>query len=276
MVKLFNYNIIKYLPMEKYSVLANEAQPLFLGLTIDQSGSTSQTSPDGKSKADMIADTANAAILELQAMSTKGQTIKDKIYLSAYTYGQGVHPALQGPISSVPAVREEVKTMHFDGVDLDAKTSIFIEANSAGTTPMSKAFEMICDNLDAAISPHMPAPVIINISDGIPNDMAITADMASRIIEKDTDDGHTLLMNVHIDHTGQQPILFPVSEDELPDDYAKFMFKISSEIPAAFIERTNAEDNNVGVIRAGAKAMIYNGNSTELLKMISLGTISAK
>lgn len=262
--------------MEKYTVLANDAQPLFLGLTIDQSGSTAQTSPDGRSKSEMIADTANAAILEMQAMSTKKQTIKDKIYVCAYTYGQEVNAAAVGPISSIPVIREEIKKIPFDGVDLEVNSSIFIEAHASGTTPMSKAFELISQNLDAAIGPHMPAPVIINISDGIPNDMSLTSDQASVIRQKGTEDGEALLMNVHIDHTGQQPILFPVSEDELPDEYAKFIFRISSEVPTAFIQRSNAQDNGIESIRQGARAMIYNGSSTELLKMINLGTISAQ
>lgn len=262
--------------MEKYTVLANDAKPLFLGLTIDQSGSTSQTCPDGRTKAQMIADTANAAILEMQAMSTKVQTIKDKFFISAITYGQGVTPIFQNPISAIPVIREEVKQQQFDGVAMDVKTRVFIEPHSAGTTPMHTAFEMICDNVEAAIQPDMPAPVVINISDGIPNDMDAASDLASKIIGTETDDGHTLLMNVHIDHTGQDPILFPVSEAELPDDYARFMFRISSELPQSFIDQSNAVNNGIDDIRPGAKAMIYNGTGTELLKMIKLGTTSAQ
>lgn len=262
--------------MEQYTQLANDKNPLYLGITIDQSGSTSQADINHKSKADIIAEVANASIEEMQTMciSATNNAIKDKIFLNIIGYGQLVQDMVQSPISQIPILRKVTETQSFDGVDIAVEKSIFIEPKSSGTTPMHEAFSEMKQNILTAINDYddLPAAVVINISDGIPDDMSLSETEAIAIRDTATQDGSTLLMNAHIDHTGQQPILFPISEDELPDEYAKFMFRISSEVPASYRERYNAEHQGGAQIRPGAKAMIYNASSVELLQIIKLGT----
>ena len=99
-------------------------------------------------------------------------------------------------------------------------------------------------------------PVIINISDGAPNDDAIFNQVANQATEKwqfklgdvsqtglmiqskairelGTNNGKCLVMNCHISATGYTPMEYPSSsaEAEAIDPFAKFMFEMSSIIP---------------------------------------------
>ena len=50
-----------------------------------------------------------------------------------------------------------------------------------------------------------------------------------------TNDGEVLLFNLHVDTESGDEIVFPSSEDELPDDYAKLLYRMSSTVPAHLI-----------------------------------------
>lgn len=260
-----------------YKRTIHEQSPLNAIITIDQSSSTSQKLPDGTPVANLIADSCNEAINELQFSCSKNGQIKDKIYLTAVTYGRDVDVLFDGPISSIPVLRQETSTYKEDGVEFKVNKAVFIEPNSGGTTPMSKALTLAGDAIESAYNTReLPAAVVINISDGMPDNPSASMSAADRIKGLNNIDGDaSLVFTAHVDYLGNAPIVFPSSEDELPDEHARFMFRLASELPVSYINRINEMYPNMN-IKPGAKAMIFNAGGKELTKLIEIGTATAK
>ena len=73
-------------------------------------------------------------------------------------------------------------------------------------------------------------PIVINITDGESTD-GNRYKLTSEIKGLCSSDGNVLLFNLHISSSHHAPILFPDSEDDLPDADAKLLFKMSSLLP---------------------------------------------
>jgi hypothetical protein len=81
-------------------------------------------------------------------------------------------------------------------------------------------------------NPHSYPPVIINITDGMANDVSNDAELlatARAVTALQTSDGNALLINCHIADGTEAAVVFPQTADELPaDPYARLLFEMSS------------------------------------------------
>lgn len=144
---------------------------------------------------------------------------------------------------------------------------------------MKGAFEMAKEIIDSWIKdkPENPAPVIINISDGVPyfdgKDVDIcmreTVEVVNQIKAIDMEDGKIQVFNAMIGDGSEKTVKFPVSDSELTSSEGKFLFDISTVIPAAYKEAAD----KVGLsYREGARGAIFQADSVDLIQLINFGS----
>ena len=119
-------------------------------------------------------------------------------------------------------------------------------------------------------------PIVINITDGESSDCddRELCDVCSQIRRTATEDGNTLLLNIHISSNNTIPsMVFPMAEELVTaDHYARTLAECSSIMPDVF--------NQAICQMKGAGAtppffgMGYNASIIELLSIINIGSRS--
>ena len=86
-----------------------------------------------------------------------------------------------------------------------------------------------------------------------------------------SDDGPTLLFNVHLSESEATPVELPSSRDELPrdDEYADTLFQMSSHLP--FSMRSAAEQEGYSV-NLDTRGFVFNANPAALVTFLDIGT----
>ena len=170
-----------------------------------------------------------------------------------------------------------------DGMETSAPFTIheWITPTAGGSTPMYEAltyvYELIdkwCKNPDNRDS--FP-PIIFHITDGKCNDAEIDdlVDIAQKITATGTNDGNTLMYNIHLssDITQKYGEIFPSDETFTTNDNGKLtLFKISSLLPAS-LEPFIAELlhlKNKGPYRGVA----FNASLCDLISIMNIGSES--
>lgn len=258
-------------------------------ILVDQSGSMS-ASFGGRSSTNRSEETAralNRCLQEIALSCQSGDVLKDRCDIGVIGYGSRVRSAfttgalsdrgLTGiiEIANNPARVETVKRKISDGagglLEIESPMPIWIEPTASGGTPMAEAFGLAHEWISAWAQEHSESfpPVVINITDGMPSDRSRAAAEAKRLMQVGTKDGSLLLFNVHISGTAGAPTVTPSSAQQLPDDYAKFLFGLSSPIPDSMRGAAVEEGLEGG---AGARGFIYNADIENMIKLLSFGT----
>ena len=128
-------------------------------------------------------------------------------------------------------------------------------------------------------NPDSPAPIVVIVSDGMPRSKGVddaveeanAITVAQEIMTMTCADGHPLIFNCHIGN-GNKKCEFPSSEDELPDDQSKFLFKISSEVPASYKEAARKLELDLA---DGSRGMVSNADPVTFIKFINFGSSGA-
>jgi hypothetical protein len=237
-----------------YTSEISRINPTCFLFMIDQSGSMKDPLPDGKTKAEYVADKLNITLTEILGRCTKADGVRHYFDVGVIAYGNDqVRPGFGGtlageyvyPISTLAecALRLEnrVERIVGPGGDTREKRSsfqIWFEPTCAGSTPMRAAFERACRLLQEWCDEHPSSypPTVLHVSDGNSTD-GDPEEMASFLTRLGTDDGECLLYNLHVDKGAGSEIVFPASPDRLPDQYAALLFRISSRFPPHIAER---------------------------------------
>lgn len=276
-----------------YNQSLSSEYPGYVVILIDQSGSMSSPfgGSTGGSKAEECAKAVNRVIREMGLACTAGQTIKNRCDISVLTYGKSGDTAINafsGNLASKSVVTMEelaqnclkVNTLKMkisDGagglVEVDEQFPVWIEPYAVGGTPMAEAFEEAYKLVDNWTKTHQASfpPIVINITDGEPNDQARAKTAALKLAQLETSDGNTLILNSHISESKAAKIELPASTNELPqgDNNAKFLFDISSELPPVMRERAGA----VGYQPTpGVRGFVYNADAETMIRLLDIGT----
>jgi len=174
---------------------------------------------------------------------------------------------------------------------LEAKENgtCIIPAIADGLTPMAKAFAFAKVVVDKFIEERqgsgIAAPIVINITDGMPTipiqqgDMLIgetgpEADEVARkfaleLMNTSTPDGNVLLFNAHISNEDPE-IVCPVDISSTRGIHeAEFLFSISSPLTEQMIAKGKGLGFNVG---KGSKGFVVNARNTTLASFIQMGS----
>jgi hypothetical protein len=139
-------------------------------------------------------------------------------------------------------------------------------------TPIYTALEYCRTLIEPWCASHPDSfpPVVINLTDGESTEEGKDTEVAAAALRAlGTSDGNVLLFNCHLSTSDAEGSLFPTSENQLPDDFSKQLFRSSSELPDRL--RHTAEKNGVSA-SAGCRGMAFNADGTKMLVLINAGT----
>ncbi len=157
-----------------------------------------------------------------------------------------------------------------------------IEVTASGSTPMYEAlyyvYQIVREWCSKSENFESFPPFVLNITDGHPTDCDLDSivDISKRIQSVGTNDGETLLFNIHLESDGHRlKEIFPTDEEICAhhDAYVRMLGLSSSVVPTHF------EDLVVemrGRRREGHyRGMGYNVSVADLISMMTIGTLSA-
>ena len=155
-------------------------------------------------------------------------------------------------------------------VDQKIKFPVWFESLADCGTPMREALKLARESLADWLMQHPTSfpPIVINITDGESNDGDPTSE-AEAIRELSSDDGNVLLFNLHLSSQRTKPIEFPDSVENLPDEYAKLLFSMSSLLPPHLQEAARQENYSVSERTRG---FAFNADLVSVITFLDIGT----
>lgn len=262
--------------MAPYEQRAKRGQPGLFVFLLDQSWSMHDpwgASTEGKTKSQGVAEAVNATLsMIVDRCKPDSYEVRHYYDIAVIGYGSSVGSALPEELGGklVVSTPELFDTQRIN----DAGESWWIEPINDNGTPMGRALDVAGGLIWKWVEQHRNSfpPVLINISDGMPNeDETGTVAWADRIQKLATSDGNVLVFNVHISGRAGGELLYPADRAALPDEYARLLFDMSSPLPpfmSAYLAREGIS------VQEGAKAFVYNGKPSHLIKALEIGTRS--
>lgn len=264
-----------------YSSQLSSATPGLIIIMIDQSGSMSDAY-SGSTKAKFAALAVNRVIGEIISSCSVGEEIKDRCYVAAIGYGHSVRVLFLEKVSDLAKCKDItiVKKKVPDGagglVEVEDILRVFAKDVANGGTPMAEAFQEAIEGARKFVAQHPNSfpPIVINITDGEPNDMVKAKVKAKDLCELATSDGNVILLNAHISTASGGKIELPSSNLGFSTNkFANFLFEISSVLPEPLADATRGQGFNV---ESGSKGFIFNADAEALIKLLNFGSAVAR
>ena len=261
--------IIISLNMAKNDKQWSSATPGLLIILLDQSGSMlNDYEGTGTSRTKYATLAVNKVIDNIIQKNFDGEAPKNRCFISVIGYNHDVKELCSGWLKDLdanPLRYETLKKKTPDGtgglVEVEVKQPVWVEPiDKDGATNMLGAFQLAKDLAEKWMVDHVdgPAPVIINISDGVPyydrkdvrDCMKETVDLAKEIMNLSNEDGNVLIFNAQIDSVPKA--VFPSDRNE-----------ISQEAGAAKNELPTKD---------GSRGCIFGADGVQLIQLIDFGS----
>ena len=215
-----------------------------------------------------------------------GEAPKNRCFISVIGYNNNVKELCSGwlkDLDASPLRYDTLKKKTPDGaggiVEVEVKQPVWVEPiTQDGCTNMLGAFRFVKDLVEQWISdnPDGPAPVIINISDGVPyydgKDPRIcmqeTVLVAKEIMNTSNADGNVLIFNAQID-LGSGVVKYPSERSALSQEEAQFLYDITSEIPNSYMA---AAAKNELPVKVGSRGCVFGADGVDLIQLIDFGS----
>ena len=272
-----------------YQAEISRANPSVFIFLIDQSGSMQDgfSGSPGRSKAEELADGVNRLLQNLIIKCTKSAGVLDyyEIGVIGYGSGKGVGPAFLAPlqnqdlvfISKVadnPARIEERMKRISDGaggiLESKIKFQVWFEPTAESSTPMYEALQYAERILKNWVAQHPSSypPTVINITDGEATDHDPIPG-ADAIRQLSTADGNVVLLNCHLSSQPVASIQYPDKADNLPDNYARNLFAMSSVLPPPQVAAARSEGF---AVTDHSRGFVFNAELTDMIRFLDIGT----
>jgi hypothetical protein len=272
-----------------YTAEISRTNPSCFLFLIDQSGSMQHPFPaaeGNKPKSEGLADAINRLFQNLVIKCAKSEGIRDYYEVGVIGYGgAGVGCAFGGhlagkelvPVSLIgkTPIRVEERSRRMDDgaggiISQKIKFPIWFEPKALGGTPMCEALDKASHVLSKWILAHQKSfpPIVINITDGKPTD-GNPARAAFDLMSLATLDGEVLLFNMLISAAKMRPIEFPESDLELPDEFARTLFSISSPLPE-YMRRMLADEGVNSSLQS--RGFVFNADLVSVIRFLDIGT----
>lgn len=236
-------------------------------------------------KCDGLADALNRLLQNLVIKCAKEEGVRDYFQVAVVGYGQSVGSiwggqlagrelALISEIANHPVRIEDRKRRTDDGagglIEQSVRFPVWFDPIANGGTPMCEALSRAASILESWTAQHPDSypPVVINVTDGEAND-GDPMGPSERIKNIRTRDGEALLFNLHISALAANPVEFPDSEGELPDQFAQLLFRMSSVLPPHIRDQARNEGFRVSETSRG---FAFNADLVCLIKFLDIGT----
>lgn len=263
-----------------YQEQLSTSKPGLIIIMIDHSGSMSD-SYGGSTKAKFAALAVNRVIAEIITACTVGDEIRDRCYVAAIGYGNGVNLVFLDKVSELAkntnttTVKKKVSDGAGGLVEVNEIVRIFVKDTASGGTPMAEAFQQAYQGVEKFISnnPNSFPPIVINITDGEPDSIDIAATKANKLAQLETTDGNVIVMNAHISTASAGKIELPGNNTGFSGNkFANFLFDISTELPDTLASRAKEVGFNV---EAGARGFVFNADAETLIRILNFGSLGA-
>lgn len=270
-----------------YQAEISRTNPTAFLFVIDQSGSMEDPwagNDGGQSKADALATIINRLFTEIVIKCSKDEGVRNYFDIGVLGYGNDVRAALGGGLSGrvfVPVaeiadtpirVEDRVQKVS-DGagglVEQSVKFPVWFEPYAKGGTPMVEALKQAREALGGWIGTHPDSfpPIVFNITDGEATD-GDPSTAADAVRDLATADGNALLFNIHLSHH-RGKVEFPDGEQDLADDFARRLFRMSSAMPPHLQREAKAEGFGVG---EQSRGFVFNADSAAVIQFLDIGT----
>jgi hypothetical protein len=271
-----------------YVAEISRTNPTCFLFLVDQS--SSMLEPFGgqpsRPKAEGVADAINRLLQNLVLKCAKSEGIRDYFYVGVIGYGgteavSALGGRLAGqtlvPVSAAAnnPLRVEQRTRKVDDgagglVSQRFKFPVWLEPRGAGKTPMCAALALARQYLEDFLGrfPACYPPLVINITDGMCTD-GDPLPPAHELQGLSTSDGPALLFNAHVSSRVAAPVEFPATEDGLPDNFARLLFRMSSPLPPRLLEAARAE-GFAGM--PGTRGFVFNADLVSVVRFLDIGT----
>jgi hypothetical protein len=267
-----------------YTAEINSRNPTCFLFMVDQSGSMKAPfgAELGKTKAQGVANAINNLLYELAYQCTKGKVYRDYYYIGIVGYGGEIGLGFTGdlagerlqPISQIAKhpLRKELRREKVDDgaggvIEQTSEFPVWFDPVAKGQTLMYGAFQAAQELIREFLGkyPHCYPPIVINITDGKPTDKN-PEPLAAALRGMASSDGNVLLFNIHISERGERPILFPADDGNLPDEYARLLFRMSSPLPPEMLLQADAS------LTEGSRGFVFNADFASVVDFLDIGT----
>lgn len=264
----------------------SSATPGLLIILLDQSGSMLEDFEDGKTRTQFATEVINNVIDNIIQKNFSGAAPKNRCFISVIGYNHDVKALQSGWLKELdesPLRYEVLKKKTKDGigglVEVEVKRPVWVEPiDRDGATNMLGAFKLAKEVIEKWMDDHSdgPAPVIINVSDGVPyydgkdprECMKETVALANEIMAMSNSDGNVLIFNAQIDKV-RPKVRFPSSRTELTQEAGQFLFDITSEVPESY--KAAAKKNDLPT-EEGSRGCIFGADGIDLIQLIDFGS----
>ena len=268
-----------------FSAEISRANPTCFLFLIDQSESMGDPIGGGDTpmtKAEAVADAVNRLLSELSIKCAKEDGIRDYFHVGVVGYGAAVGPILDGelagrdlvPLSEVAArparMEQRTRSSGRHAAGRMVKFPTWFSPVAYGDTPMCAALSRASAVLATWLGAHPGCfpPVVVNITDGVSTDGDPLA--AAHVLQGLTSaDGHVLLFNLHLSSDRSEPVVFPDTDRDLPDEHARQLHRMSSPLPDQMRAAAARQDL---LLADGARGFAFNADISDIVQFLDVGT----
>ena len=273
---------MKNLPEGYFSRAFDQTNPGLIIFLLDQSSSM-QGKVTGRPKSHIAASAINQTIETLIERCRRGAAIMEKADIGVIGYGAETRYELFAGIATLNESFKRVETRHTEvSTPLGPQTlavehKVWIEPRHENSTPMAEALDLAATKLREFVEacPDAPSPVVINVTDGAPNDLSSNGDgsstkaAAARLRTLGGDVERCLLLCVHIGSDSADSILFPAEKNGVTGRYQQLLFDISSVLPTELFRLAKSKGL---AVRDGSRLLAINASPNDLLRVLDFGS----
>jgi hypothetical protein len=261
------------------NLVITSTNPCLLVYLVDQSGSMGERFGNtNHSKSLEVANAINDILYNvgLRCIGSAGE-VKNRFEIAIIGYGkssQSVQSAWEGSLQNRWVV--SIKDIFEYPIGQENDKPIWIKPYSNSDTPMTKAFEnayRLCqDWINWGNHRDCHPPIIINITDGEATDAGQSFQPLIEQVEKikslSTNFGNTFVLNIHLSSDAGDRKLFPNYLDTA-DIFGNLLFNLSSSLNDNMLRIAGSKGYQV---QNGSKGYVFNGNASDLLNFLNIGT----
>ena len=268
-----------------YSAEISRANPTCFLFLIDQSESMKEHIGGGDrpmTKAEAVADAVNRLLSELSIKCAKEDGVRDYFHVGVVGYGASVGPILDGdlagrylvPLSEVAArparMEERERPYGRHAARRVVRFPTWFSPVAYGDTPMCAALDLAGATIASWLAEHPGCfpPVVVNITDGVSTD-GDPVPSALALQGLTSADGHVLVFNLHLSSDRSDPLVFPATDGDLPDDHARQLHRMSSVLPHQMRLAALRQDLE---LPDGARGFAFNADISAIVQFLDVGT----
>lgn len=236
-----------------YSQPATTLTPALILYLIDASDSMNEPC-EGATRIHLVNSALRATVKDLVRRSMRDGVVQRRYRIAIFAYSTKVIDVLGGVRDLPDLLRTGVP-----------------ELSAGGVTDTAAGFEAVEKLLDAQVKEyqHSPAPLVCHLTDGV----FTTTDPAPairHIQQMQVTDGAVLVENVYFaDNMLRRPVQNwqqwggALRAGDLADDYARYLFSLSSALPDTYRQNIN----NYGYHLQQGAALFFPGGNSDLVRL---------